>query len=113
MAQADAEMLAPQYLLDSDALLSTTLSYVYTSHTDLAQADDIAKLHGQIRECDELLFGMEQMLSVFQADLGSISSEIQSLQVHTCAAKRDLTSWSNTSYELLRLAAGIVSCFEA
>jgi hypothetical protein len=48
---------------------------------DLAQADAIAQLHGQMRGCDELLSGMEQMLSVFQADLGSISAEIQVLQV--------------------------------
>jgi hypothetical protein len=47
----------------------------------LAQADAIAQLHGQMRGCDELLSGMEQMLSVFQADLGSISAEIQVLQV--------------------------------
>ncbi|RUP47316.1 hypothetical protein BC936DRAFT_145867 [Jimgerdemannia flammicorona] len=37
-------------------------------------------LHGQIQSCDQILGTMEELLSVFQSDLGNISGEIQSLQ---------------------------------
>ena len=44
------------------------------------EAGNIAALHNQIVGCDRLLEGMENMLLSFRADLGSISSEILSLQ---------------------------------
>ena len=44
------------------------------------EAGNIAALHNQIVGCDKLLENMENMLLSFRADLGSISSEIQSLQ---------------------------------
>ena len=44
------------------------------------QSQNIASLHNQIVECDQLLGRMENMLLSFQSDLGSISSEILSLQ---------------------------------
>ena len=44
------------------------------------EAGNIAALHNQIVGCDKLLEGMENMLLSFRADLGSISSEILSLQ---------------------------------
>lgn len=37
-------------------------------------------LHTEIQSCDEVLGRMEELLSVFQSDLGNISGEIQSLQ---------------------------------
>ncbi|KAK4512283.1 DNA repair protein rad52 [Mucor velutinosus] len=37
-------------------------------------------LHAEIQTCDEVLGRMEQLLSVFQSDLGNISGEIQTLQ---------------------------------
>ena len=46
----------------------------------IQQAEAIVGLHQQIVECDSLLGGMERMLQNFQSDLGSISSEILSLQ---------------------------------
>lgn len=46
----------------------------------IAQSRYIASLHYQICSCDQILAGMEDMLSKFQTDLGSISSEIQSMQ---------------------------------
>jgi len=46
----------------------------------IQQAESIAGLHQQIVECDSLLGSMERMLLNFQSDLGSISSEILSLQ---------------------------------
>lgn len=46
----------------------------------IKESQHIARLHRQIQSCDTILERMEQMLSSFQADLGSISSEIQTLQ---------------------------------
>ncbi|EPB81607.1 hypothetical protein HMPREF1544_11675 [Mucor circinelloides 1006PhL] len=37
-------------------------------------------LHAEIQTCDEVLGRMEELLSVFQSDLGNISGEIQTLQ---------------------------------
>ena len=46
----------------------------------ISQAGNIAQLHNQISSCDGILEKMETMLLSFQTDLGSISSEILSLQ---------------------------------
>ena len=46
----------------------------------IAQAREMASLHSEIAACDGVLGRMETMLATFQADLGSISSEIASLQ---------------------------------
>ncbi|CAG8806873.1 41100_t:CDS:10, partial [Gigaspora margarita] len=44
------------------------------------QAKNFIELHNQIQSCDQTLATMENMLSVFQMDLGNISTEIQTLQ---------------------------------
>jgi len=46
----------------------------------IKESKNIASLHQQIKACDGILETMEQMLSTFQGDLQSISSEIQTLQ---------------------------------
>ncbi|XP_072315717.1 vacuolar protein sorting-associated protein 52 homolog [Eucyclogobius newberryi] len=46
----------------------------------IKESQNIASLHNQITACDSILERMEGMLSGFQSDLSSISSEIQSLQ---------------------------------
>ncbi|KHJ46214.1 hypothetical protein D918_03262 [Trichuris suis] len=46
----------------------------------IEHAESLADLHNQICSCDGILMKMETMLSGFQADLSSISDEIQSLQ---------------------------------
>ena len=48
---------------------------------DNQESTNIASLHLQIKACDGILGTMEEMLSTFQGDLKSISSEIQTLQV--------------------------------
>jgi hypothetical protein len=48
--------------------------------TYIGECNDIAVLHGEIRTCDGILERMQDMLSTFQADLGSISSDIKRLQ---------------------------------
>ncbi|XP_038135686.1 vacuolar protein sorting-associated protein 52 homolog [Cyprinodon tularosa] len=46
----------------------------------IKESQNIAHLHNQITACDSILERMEGMLSGFQSDLSSISSEIQTLQ---------------------------------
>lgn len=46
----------------------------------IKESQNIALLHNQITACDSILERMEGMLSGFQSDLWSISSEIQTLQ---------------------------------
>ncbi|XP_073242432.1 vacuolar protein sorting-associated protein 52 homolog [Porites lutea] len=46
----------------------------------IKESENIASLHNQIASCDTILESMEKMLTSFQEDLGSISSEIQTLQ---------------------------------
>ncbi|CAK1549977.1 unnamed protein product [Leptosia nina] len=46
----------------------------------LKESENIGSLHNQIEECDGILERMENMLLIFQNDLGSISNEIISLQ---------------------------------
>ncbi|KAF9302809.1 Vacuolar protein sorting-associated protein 52 [Mortierella antarctica] len=47
---------------------------------DVHQSQAFVDLHGQIKSCDEILETMENLLSIFQTDLGNISAEIQTLQ---------------------------------
>ncbi|XP_062873600.1 vacuolar protein sorting-associated protein 52 homolog [Trichomycterus rosablanca] len=46
----------------------------------IKESQNIASLHNQITACDSILERMEGMLSSFQGDLSSISSEIETLQ---------------------------------
>ncbi|SAL98829.1 hypothetical protein [Absidia glauca] len=42
--------------------------------------ESFVDLHSEIKACDQVLETMEELLNVFQSDLGNISGEIQSLQ---------------------------------
>lgn len=46
----------------------------------IKESGNIASLHRQITDCDEILERLEGMLCTFQADLGNICQEILSLQ---------------------------------
>jgi len=46
----------------------------------IKESNNLASLHSQIRNCDQVLERMERMLSGFQSDLGKISSDIKHLQ---------------------------------
>ncbi|MCL7047717.1 hypothetical protein MKW94_025560 [Papaver nudicaule] len=46
----------------------------------IKESDNLVSLHDQIRDCDSILSQMETLLSGFQGEIGSISSEIKSLQ---------------------------------
>ncbi|XP_022885788.1 vacuolar protein sorting-associated protein 52 A-like [Olea europaea var. sylvestris] len=46
----------------------------------IKESDNLVSLHDQIRDCDTILSQMETLLSGFQAEIGSISSDIKILQ---------------------------------
>ncbi|KAJ4839400.1 Vacuolar protein sorting-associated protein 52 [Turnera subulata] len=46
----------------------------------IRESDNLVSLHEQIRDCDNILSQMETLLSGFQAEIGSISSDIKILQ---------------------------------
>ncbi|GKV00398.1 hypothetical protein SLEP1_g13091 [Rubroshorea leprosula] len=46
----------------------------------IKESDNLVSLHDQIHECDSILSQMETLLSGFQAEIGSISSDIKILQ---------------------------------
>ncbi|XP_059449269.1 vacuolar protein sorting-associated protein 52 A-like isoform X1 [Corylus avellana] len=46
----------------------------------IKESDNLVSLHDQIRECDSILSQMETLLSGFQSEIGSISSDIKILQ---------------------------------
>ncbi|KDP43341.1 hypothetical protein JCGZ_25446 [Jatropha curcas] len=46
----------------------------------IKESDNLVSLHDQIRDCDNILSQMETLLSGFQAEIGSISSDIKILQ---------------------------------
>ncbi|CAF4758230.1 unnamed protein product [Pieris macdunnoughi] len=58
----------------------------------LKESENIGSLHNQIEECDGILERMENMLLVFQNDLGSISNEIISLQKRSVNMSIQLTN---------------------
>ncbi|KAM6589940.1 hypothetical protein CsatA_012545 [Cannabis sativa] len=46
----------------------------------IQESDNLVSLHDQIRDCDNILSQMETLLSGFQTEIGSISSDIKILQ---------------------------------
>ncbi|GJQ70594.1 hypothetical protein Trydic_g22990 [Trypoxylus dichotomus] len=58
----------------------------------IKESQNIARLHGQISACDQILERMESMLLGFQNDLGSISSEILSLQRKSISMSQELSN---------------------
>ncbi|KAI4484584.1 PREDICTED: vacuolar protein sorting-associated protein 52 homolog [Polistes canadensis] len=58
----------------------------------IKESQNIANLHDQITACDNILEEMESMLMCFQKDLGSISSEILSLQRKSVAMSQQLSN---------------------
>nr|GMN68898.1 hypothetical protein TIFTF001_037949 [Ficus carica]GMN68904.1 hypothetical protein TIFTF001_037955 [Ficus carica] len=52
----------------------------YLAMDYIKESDNLVSLHEQIRDCDSILSQMETLLSGFQAEIGSISSDIKILQ---------------------------------
>lgn len=58
----------------------------------IKESENISSLHAQITACDTILERMENMLLTFQNDLGSISSEILTLQRKSISMSQELTN---------------------
>ncbi|KAJ8947904.1 hypothetical protein NQ314_008534 [Rhamnusium bicolor] len=58
----------------------------------MKESENIASLHNQISACDQILERMENMLLDFQNDLGSISTEILTLQRKSISMSQELTN---------------------
>ena len=58
----------------------------------IKEADNIAKLHNQIFQCDMILENMESMLTNFQQVLNNISAEITYLQKKSVQMSQQLTN---------------------
>lgn len=58
----------------------------------MKESENIASLHNQITGCDQILERMENILMDFQNDLGSISSEILTLQKKSISMSQELTN---------------------
>lgn len=58
----------------------------------IKESQNIASLHNQISACDTILERMENMLLSFQNDLGSISTEILSLQRKSISMSQELSN---------------------
>lgn len=58
----------------------------------IKESENIASLHNQITACDQILERMEDMLMDFQNNLGSISTEILTLQKKSISMSQELTN---------------------
>uniref|UniRef100_A0AAV2M4Q3 Vacuolar protein sorting-associated protein 52 homolog n=1 Tax=Knipowitschia caucasica TaxID=637954 RepID=A0AAV2M4Q3_KNICA len=74
----------------------------------IKESQNIASLHNQITACDSILERMEGMLSGFQSDLSSISSEIQSLQQQSVSMNVRLKNRQATRSNLSQLVDELV-----
>ncbi|NXK01461.1 VPS52 protein, partial [Corythaixoides concolor] len=74
----------------------------------IKESENIAALHNQITACDAILERMEQMLSAFQCDLSSISSEIRTLQEQSVAMNLRLKNRRAVRRQLAQLLDGLV-----
>ncbi|KAL0383376.1 UNVERIFIED_CONTAM: Vacuolar protein sorting-associated protein 52 A [Sesamum calycinum] len=74
----DVENNLRQLELDSIEFLTVLVNPVWTDY--IKESDNLVSLHDQIHDCDTILAQMEKLLSGFQAEIGSISSDIKVLQ---------------------------------
>ncbi|XP_076862409.1 vacuolar protein sorting-associated protein 52 homolog [Brachyhypopomus gauderio] len=74
----------------------------------IKESQNIASLHNQITACDAILERMEGMLSGFQGDLSSISSEIQTLQQQSVSMSLRLKNRQAVRSQLSQLVDELV-----
>ncbi|CAI2179528.1 12012_t:CDS:10 [Funneliformis geosporum] len=74
----------------------------------ISQAKNFVELHNQIQSCDQILATMEDMLSVFQMDLGNISSEIQTLQTKSISMNIRLKNRTAVEQKLNTVLEGTI-----
>ncbi|KAG0316787.1 Vacuolar protein sorting-associated protein 52 [Dissophora globulifera] len=90
--------------------IESELDLVGQDHEDdyIYQSQAFVDLHGQIKSCDEILETMENLLSIFQTDLGNISSEIQTLQSKSVSMSIQLKNRMAVENNLNNLLEGIL-----
>ncbi|KAI4890344.1 hypothetical protein NFI96_013739, partial [Prochilodus magdalenae] len=81
LRQYSKQVEAELQRIEQASIKDLNLQSLTTSCPDIKESQNIASLHNQITACDSILERMEEMLSGFQSDLSSISSEIQTLAV--------------------------------
>ncbi|KAK1788603.1 hypothetical protein P4O66_002685 [Electrophorus voltai] len=74
----------------------------------IKESQNIASLHNQITACDSILERIEGMLSGFQSDLSSISSEIQTLQQQSVSMSLRLKNRQAVRSQLSQLVDELV-----
>ncbi|KAF9355376.1 Vacuolar protein sorting-associated protein 52 [Mortierella sp. NVP85] len=90
--------------------IESELDMVGQDHEDdyVHQSQAFVDLHGQIKSCDEILETMENLLSIFQTDLGNISTEIQTLQTKSVTMSIQLKNRMAVENYLNELLEGIL-----
>ncbi|KAF9343251.1 Vacuolar protein sorting-associated protein 52, partial [Mortierella sp. AD094] len=90
--------------------IESELDLVGQDHEDdyIHQSQAFVDLHGQIKSCDEILETMENLLSIFQTDLGNISTEIQTLQTKSVSMSIQLKNRMAVENHLNNLLEGIL-----
>ncbi|KAI8073158.1 Sac2 family-domain-containing protein [Gongronella butleri] len=83
--------------------LQSSLEQDYVEHMDT-----FLDLHAEIKACDQVLGDMEELLDVFQGDLGNISDEIQSLQERSSQMNIRLRNRKAVESRLGRVLQGMV-----
>ena len=74
----------------------------------IAEAEQIAELHHEMHDCDEVLKHVETMLTQFQTSLGTISSDIQSLQSQSAQLTHQLVNRRELRTELSQFVDDII-----
>ncbi|KAG2196301.1 hypothetical protein INT46_008385 [Mucor plumbeus] len=74
----------------------------------LEHVQSFVDLHLEIQTCDEVLGRMEELLSVFQSDLGNISGEIQNLQEQSTIMSIKLKNRKTVESRLGKALQGMV-----
>ncbi|KAG0016183.1 Vacuolar protein sorting-associated protein 52 [Podila clonocystis] len=90
--------------------IESELDIVGQDHEDdyVHQSHAFVDLHGQIKSCDEILETMENLLSIFQTDLGNISAEIQTLQTKSVSMSIQLKNRMTIENQLNCLLEDVV-----
>ncbi|CAI9112929.1 OLC1v1013440C1 [Oldenlandia corymbosa var. corymbosa] len=74
----------------------------------IKESDNLVSLHDQIRDCDIILSQMETLLSGFQAEIGSISSDIKVLQEKSMDMGLKLKNRKVTESKLAKFVEDII-----
>ncbi|KAH0988727.1 hypothetical protein GBA52_000210 [Prunus armeniaca] len=74
----------------------------------IKESDNLVSLHDQIRDCDSILSQMETLLSGFQAEIGSISSDIKILQEKSMDMGLKLKNRKMTESKLAKFVEDII-----